>query len=90
VYPKFAEFGSSLIPASNSAPVEGSLSEDECELIRSVWDAYKKFSAIKLREMTHNETPWKEAHKGYQPGERCEVKITKTAMKKYFSTLVTK
>lgn len=86
VYPTFAHYGSNLIPVDEN-PTECALTEDECELVHSVWNAYKKFSAIKLREMTHNEAPWKEAHKGYEPGERCTVEITKPAMKKFFSTL---
>jgi uncharacterized phage-associated protein len=86
VYPTFAKFGSNCIQVNENS-AESALTEDECELVQSVWNVYKKFSAIKLREMTHSEAPWKEAHKGYEPGERCTAEITKPAMKKFFTTL---
>lgn len=87
VYPSFANYGSDLIPANHYDLEEDALTEDECELVQAVWNAYKPFSAFKLREMTHKESPWKNAHGNCDPGERCRAEITQAAMKKYFSRL---
>ncbi len=35
------------------------LTDGEIELLKEVYDVYGQFSATKLVEMTHNETPWK-------------------------------
>jgi uncharacterized phage-associated protein len=35
------------------------LTKKEKDLIVSVWKVYGQFSAWRLRDMTHNETPWK-------------------------------
>lgn len=87
VYPYFADYKSNSIPAEKFDLTEDALTEDECELVQSVWNAYKGFSAIKLREMTHKEFPWKDAYGTCNPGERCSTEITRSAMKKYFSRL---
>ena len=34
------------------------LPPEEAELVRSVWDAYNSYSALRLSRMTHAETPW--------------------------------
>lgn len=87
VYPFFADYKASLIPGGKFGLNQDSLTDDERELIQSVWNAYKQYSAIKLREMTHAEPPWKEAHSGCEPGEKCQTEISIEAMKKYFSRL---
>lgn len=87
VYPSFATFRSDLIPANHYDLDEDALTDDECELVQSVWNVYKQFSAIKLREMTHKESPWRDAHGNCKPGEKCKEEITRPAMKKYFSRL---
>lgn len=37
-----------------------SFSKEENELLTEVYDVFGQYSAWKLRNMTHNETPWKE------------------------------
>ena len=34
------------------------LPPEEAELVRSVWEAYNPYSALRLSRMTHDETPW--------------------------------
>lgn len=85
MYHQFADYQSNLIPSDHFRLAKGALTEDERELIHSVWNAYKGFSALKLREMTHNEAPWKDAYGTCTPGEKCDAEITKSAMKQYFS-----
>ena len=54
------------------------LSKDKIDLIGQVYNNYGQFSAWKLVEMTHNETPWKDTKIG-------EV-ITHKKLKSYFKT----
>jgi uncharacterized phage-associated protein len=38
-----------------------SLTDSEKEIVRLVYDKYGQYSAAKLRKMTHEESPWKDA-----------------------------
>lgn len=71
---------------NSSTPIQvmtcpSTLTKQERELVENVWNVYGQFSAWKLRDMTHNETPW-------QNTTRNNV-INHSAMKSYFKTLVT-
>lgn len=57
------------------------LTKAEKELIDNVWNVYGQFSAWKLRDMTHNESPWQNTNRNN--------KISNTKLKSYFKTLVT-
>ena len=37
------------------------LPPEEAELVRSVWESYNPYSALRLSRMTHEETPWVQA-----------------------------
>ena len=52
-----------------------------------MWGSYKGYSALRLREMTHEEEPWINARKGYGPADRCEVEITQQALREYFNNI---
>lgn len=77
VYDKYRRFGSAGIEAPSEAP---DLPEDTCRLIDQVSDAYGQFSAWRLREMTHDTPPWKNADR--------DAVIGHDAMRAYFSTQV--
>lgn len=79
LYRSFKEHGSQPIPP----PVH--LNRDEypaavVELLDEVYAVYGQFSASKLRRMTHEEPPWKEAYPSSQ--------VQMESMRRYFSTLV--
>ncbi len=57
------------------------LTKQERDLVENVWNVYGQFSAWKLRDMTHNETPWQNTNRNSV--------INHSAMKSYFKTLVT-
>ena len=57
------------------------LTKSEKVLIENVWKVYGQFSAWKLRDMTHNESPWINTDKNS--------KISHTKLKTFFKTLVT-
>ena len=56
------------------------LSKQEKELIDMVWNVFKKYSALALREFTHHEPPWKNAKKNGL--------ISKGSMREYFLTQI--
>lgn len=89
LYPCFASYGNGTIPSADFK-FEGGLDSEETELVEAVWDAYKKFSATSLREMSHREKPWKDARGTLKPAEKCEQEITHNAMKKFFKSLAKK
>ena len=63
---------------------EQKIKNDQKELICDVLKEYGKESAYGLECMTHAEEPWQEARKGYAPDAKCEKKISKTLMQKYY------
>lgn len=58
VYEEFKSFGSGAIELEEGySPIE--LKEEEEDLFGCVYEEYGQFSAIKLMNMTHDESPWK-------------------------------
>lgn len=58
------------------------ITEEEFGLIKEVYEVYGQFSALKLMNMTHNESPWSET--------KINQTIPLDILKKYFSTLINK
>jgi uncharacterized phage-associated protein len=61
LYHALKEHGDKHIPASAKVDFGSILSSDQRELLDEVYETYGQFSAWKLRSMTHNEAPWKDA-----------------------------
>lgn len=61
--------------------------EEQLETIDSVLDYYGDRDSHYLSELTHKESPWKEARTGISPGERCNVVISKDSMQQYYAGL---
>jgi uncharacterized phage-associated protein len=59
-------------------------SEDEIEVLDAVNKYIGQYSAWKLRNMTHEEPPWKKAY-----GRSLNNEITETDLREYFLTLIT-
>lgn len=57
LYHAYKHNGSSLITYQNDFDKD-SLSQDEYDLIEEVYEVFGQFSAWKLRNMTHEESPW--------------------------------
>jgi len=79
VYHIYKEHGSGAIPP----PVDfndDQFDADSLEILNEVWSVFGQFSAWKLRNMTHDEAPWKEA---YAAKENI---ITQDSMRAYFKT----
>ena len=64
-----------------------SLDEDERESIDVVIKDYGKLEPYELRELTHQEDPWKIARGDLPEDARCNAVITKDSMGEYYGAL---
>lgn len=78
VYDEYSSNGANPLPVPEG---EVKLAEKEKELIRNVWKVYGQFSAWRLKDMTHNEMPWKSTKRN------CVISLAK--LKSFFKPLVT-
>lgn len=78
LYHAYKQYGSNLIPAPEGYSCE-SLSDEEQELVTEVFQVYGQFSAWKLRDLTHQESPWIE-------NEAINGVISPFEMMEYFQT----
>lgn len=60
------------------------LSENQQDLIFSVLNKYGMLNSFQLEMLTHSESPWIDARKGYGPNERCRVIISKDSIKSFY------
>lgn len=79
VYDEFKEHGSAGIEVPEEIDFSD-LTDKQKELLNEVYEVYGQFSAFKLMEMTHSESPWNETG-------RNEV-ISTDKLKLFFPTLV--
>jgi uncharacterized phage-associated protein len=77
------QFRVSCIPGSDAS----SLTEEERESVDVVLEAYGAKSAQWLSDLTHMESPWRDARRGIADGERCDAEITPAALSEYYSSL---
>lgn len=82
VYHEFKEYGAQSIPFEEEFDFEA-IDKDTNSWLAAVWKTFGARSAWKLREMTHNEPPWKDA---YRDGEH-NVVIPHDSMTRYFRGL---
>ena len=61
------------------------LGPDEAEFVEAVWEEYKDFTAYKLRDMTHNETPWVNAWGGKPLDAHGHDEIAVADLEEFFS-----
>ena len=78
VYYEYKDFGSGALPVPTDIDFSDILSKDQKEIIDEVYNVYGQFSAWKLRQMTHQEPPWKNTSEN-------EI-IPHDDLKKYFKT----
>lgn len=80
LYHTYKEYGANPIPIPTD--INFSCYEPRIrELLDDVYNVYGQFSAWKLRNMTHNESPWLEARAGNSI-------ITHQSLKEYFKTQI--
>lgn len=76
LYEELKEFGSRQIELKEDVDVE-KFSDEEQKLLVGVYKTFGQYSAWKLRDMTHNEAPWKSVNIG-------DI-ITKESIRAFFS-----
>lgn len=54
------------------------------DVLQQVTEVYGELTAKTLERMTHNDLPWIEARRGFEPEERCQVIMPKPAIKAHF------
>ncbi len=65
--------------------VHDRVSEVDRGAIESVLEVYIPFTGTQLEEMTHKESPWQEARKGYLDYERCDNELSEQTMQSYYA-----
>lgn len=60
------------------------LTLDQQDFIKEVLDCFSSWTAQELEYATHTESPWMEARKGYNEGDKCEVEISKENTKTFY------
>jgi uncharacterized phage-associated protein len=71
-----------------SAGTADRLTTTERASVDAVLNYYGDKDAFWLSELTHRESPWKDARRGLAAGERGGSEITKAAMAEYYGSLV--
>lgn len=61
LYREYRDFGGGAIPMVSDLDIEEYAPEDRM-ILDDVYDFYGQYSAWRLREMTHQEAPWKDAY----------------------------
>lgn len=79
VWQQYRDRGAGPIPMPEGFDL-ASLADDEKSLVNEVYSVYGQFSAWKLRNMTHEEPPWKDT-------QRDQV-ISHAKLREYFRTQV--
>jgi len=79
IWEKYRDFESRAIPRPDRYDPRA-LKKETKEFLNEVYQVVGQFSAWKLRNMTHEEAPWKDTRQGGV--------ITRKAMKTYFKTLM--
>lgn len=81
IYDKFRIFGSNGIQYDED--YEDKLDEDTKLLLKKVYNKFGQYTAWKLRDMTHQETPWKETPRNHI----IDKKVIQTYFKENYSNI---
>lgn len=79
VYHHYKEYGSNIIPPPEN-PDFASLSKEHLFVMHDVYEFFGQFSAIKLMNLTHSESPWIKT--------KMDEIITEEDIKEFFDTIV--
>lgn len=86
IYEKYKVFGKEQIIIDKLDMTEV-LDEKHRELVDYVLKHFGIFNGVTLKDLTHSEEPWIDAHAGYLYDERCEEEISHESIKKYFEKI---
>lgn len=77
IYHRYKKHGANAIPVPKAVDFT-KYPKDVRELLEDIYEVYGQYSATKLRNLTHDEPPWKDAEDGAE--------IPHKAMKQFFET----
>lgn len=63
-------------------------SKDSIKTMDAVISGYSSETPLALSELSHSESPWKDARRGYAPGQPCSNVIAKESMQEYYAGLL--
>ncbi|WP_082473260.1 Panacea domain-containing protein [Methylobacterium sp. Leaf85] len=86
VWDNYREHGFASIPEQK---LKVKFSEKPLALLNAVNKKYGIYTAKKLENMTHKETPWLEARGDLRELDKCNTKISKDTIKSYFKSKIT-
>ncbi|SEM26904.1 Uncharacterized phage-associated protein [Butyrivibrio sp. ob235] len=86
IYEKYKTFGSSQIQVDKT-DLSDRLSSGVCKVIDFVLSQFAIYNGVTLKDLSHSEEPWKNAHKGYGEKEHCREIITHDAISEYFNKM---
>jgi uncharacterized phage-associated protein len=66
-------------------PAGGTLSPEVRDHLDEILENYGEFSGVQLEQLSHQESPWREARKGLNELERSENVISNETMQSYYS-----
>lgn len=64
--------------------LQKALTQDQYDLVCDVLNEYTVLTSRQLEDLSHSESPWLEARRGVQEGDRCNVNISKKTMRSYY------
>lgn len=76
------------VVSSDSDGDASNLSPTQRALVDAVYERYGNYTGTELSNLTHQETPWREARHGCADGERSSRIITQDAMRAFYSGLL--
>lgn len=83
VFPKFTDYGNQPIAAHEGCD-SASLSSEDQALAESIWETYGRNAGWALREMTHDEAPWKDSRRDFPDGAASKVPISQDSLRTFF------
>ncbi|KKR05135.1 MAG: hypothetical protein UT32_C0023G0004 [Parcubacteria group bacterium GW2011_GWC2_39_14] len=85
LYRKYKERGCSpIITELELNAVKEKFESTTLDFLTEVASIYMTSGAYELELMTHNEEPWLNARKGFEPDQKCESVISKKSMEIYY------
>ncbi len=85
VYGSYKDFGSAPVVSKDFNFNWDNFTPEQHRYLATIWNSYGGFTAAKLRNMTHDEAPWKE---NFRENENRKV-IPVSDIKKYFAARAT-
>ena len=91
LYDEFKEFGWRELTITNPDVVKDRLkslfTNEQLDVLESVWDTYGEYGADQLEALTHTEEPWLEQRNGLGKFQSSTRKISKETMKTYYQSI---